>query len=434
MYDNYAEELLQQLPDLEGTNWEECRRQLSRMYFALIQLRLNDGDLGDSEAAIIKACDYLRRLANSIEQFLFSEPRHRNDTELHRARSYAFIAAEAIDLWCGFVETIQRDRAPSVELTYSRIESGLLYLASDYQINACCSVKYLSDQLFLDTHDRDKLDQEVISYLQNVLISLANGDVQNVPIAPVVDCRNFDIVTAARVATMIRIGEIVSSYCRWLNQAGNNTAEAELIDLMGKLLRPSDGIYGGHFTDLYHLCTLLVHVVRASTPLSVMHHLPRVELNGAASLNYEVYLASRASHRPFLWPSAKEYVDRAFPGPHADAVVVVPTGSGKSFLAELACSQGMQNGWVLYLAPTNALVNQIQRDLKVAFKYLNGAQVLSFVGGQEYTTLAGELLEAPPNLSVAVMTPEKCAVAFRINPNVFQNCQLCIVDHCCPIN
>lgn len=268
MYDNYAEELLQQLPDLEGTNWEECRRQLSRMYFALIQLRLNDGNLGESEAPVIKACDYLRRLANSIEQFLFSQPRHRNETELHQARSYAFIAAEAIDLWCGFIERIQRDRAPSVELAYARIESALLYLASDYQINACCSVKYVSDQLFLDAHDRDQLDQDVIRYLQNVLISLANGDVQNVPIVPEFDCRNFDVVTSARVASMIRIGEIVSSYCRWLSQTGENTAEAELLDLIQKLLPPTDGIYGGHFTDLYHICTLLVHVVRASAPLS----------------------------------------------------------------------------------------------------------------------------------------------------------------------
>ena len=428
MYDEFAEERLQQLPELGDTDWEECRRRLSRLYFAMIQLRLNGPELGGSQEAVEKACDYLRRLANTIEQYLFNEPHGGDEHDLSRARSYAFMAAEAIDLWCGFVKAIQPDVIETVDQTYARVESALLYLSSDYQINAHCSVAETSDNLFLELYDREQRDQEVVRYLQRVITSLAMGNLQDIPNAPAIDYKLFDSIVAARSAAMVRIGTIITSYCRWLTKAGENEAEKGLHLLIEQLKPTSNAFSNGQFADLLHLCTLLIHVVRASSTLSLIHHLPRLKMDDGASSNYEQYLSSRALQRPFLWPSAKEYVDKAFPGPSVDAVVVVPTGSGKSFLAELACSQAMQKGWVLYLAPTNALVNQVQRDLKSAFKLLSGTQILSFVGGQEYTTLIGELLDTPPNMSVAVMTPEKCAMAFRINPNVFQNCRLCIID------
>ena len=34
MYDTFAEELLRQLPELDNTDWTECRRRLSRVYLA----------------------------------------------------------------------------------------------------------------------------------------------------------------------------------------------------------------------------------------------------------------------------------------------------------------------------------------------------------------------------------------------------------------
>lgn len=383
MYDEFAEERLQQLPELVGTDWEECRRRLSRLYFSMIQLRLNGPDLGGSQEAVLRACDYLRRLANSIEQSLFNEAVTGDDQDLKRARSYAFIAAEAIDLWCGFAKELRQDGPERVEMIYARVESALLYLSSDYQINAHCSVAEISDHLFLDLYDPEQRDQEVIRYLQKVIVSLATGNLRNIPDIPEIDYQQYDAIVAARIAAMIRIGTLVTSYCKWLTKTGEDEATEGLQDLLVKLGPTSIAFSSGQFSDLMHLSTLLLHVVRSSSSLSVMHHLPLPVMSAEASINYGRYLASRAFRRPFLWPSAKEYVDKAFPGPHADAVVVVPTGSGKSFLAELACSQAMQAGWVIYLAPTNALVNQVQRDLTAGFKLLTDVQILSFVGGQE---------------------------------------------------
>jgi len=429
MYDEFAEEQLQRLPNWSDMDWRECRRRLSRLFFAVTQLRLNGPALGQSQEAIEKACDYLRRLANSIEQLLFSEPAPGDDQDLKRARSYAFIAAEALDLWCNFTKVAQNNNAVSIDMTYTRVESALLYLASDYQVNAHCSVAEINEHLFINIHDHQQRDRDIILYLQNVIVALAKGNLEGIPNAPDIGYDQYDSIVAARVAAMIRIGTLITSYCEWLTGVREeNEAEEGLQRLLEQLKPTSEAFSSYQFADLLHLCTLLIHVISTSAPLSVMRHLPRPDMDQEASNKYEHYLAARSSRRPFLWPSAKEYVEQAFPGPHADAVVVVPTGSGKSFLAELACSQAMQNGWVLYLAPTNALVTQVQRDLRSAFKAFGEVQILSFIGGQEYTSLSAELLDAPSNMSVAVMTPEKCAMAFRINPNVFQNCKLCIVD------
>ena len=139
----------------------------------------------------------------------------------------------------------------------------------------------------------------------------------------------------------------------------------------------------------------------------------------------------RLRGRPLLWPSTIEYVQTCLPGPHCDAVVSMPTGSGKSFLAELAIAHALTRGWVLYLSPTNALAHQIRRDLMAALAPFD-VPVSAFVGGAEYTALTDEKLVE--GKIVAVMTPEKCALALRLYPKMFSGCSLCVFDECHLLN
>ena len=107
----------------------------------------------------------------------------------------------------------------------------------------------------------------------------------------------------------------------------------------------------------------------------------------------------------------------------------MPTGSGKSFVAELAISQTVGEGWVLYLAPTNALTEQIRTDLRKSMKPLR-TEVLAFVGDREYSVLKTEVVSEMSSNSVAVMTPEKASLALRLYPEVFQSCKLVVFDEC----
>ena len=129
-----------------------------------------------------------------------------------------------------------------------------------------------------------------------------------------------------------------------------------------------------------------------------------------------------------------EYVQQCLPGPSRDAVVAMPTGSGKSFVAELAIVHALSSGSVLYLAPTNALVHQIRRDIQSALRPFKNVEVLAFIGSGEYTGLEEEGFGLAQGRYVAVMTPEKCALALRLSPEVLATCSLCVFDECHLLN
>ncbi|HEX5763787.1 MAG TPA: DEAD/DEAH box helicase [Solirubrobacterales bacterium] len=106
----------------------------------------------------------------------------------------------------------------------------------------------------------------------------------------------------------------------------------------------------------------------------------------------------------------------------------MPTGSGKSGVAELAVAQALARGWVVYLAPTRALVRQVRRDLRHALG--PDVEVREFLGGAEFTTLADDSLVTNPGRTVLVMTPEKCSLALRQSPESFASLALCVFDEC----
>ncbi len=54
--------------------------------------------------------------------------------------------------------------------------------------------------------------------------------------------------------------------------------------------------------------------------------------------------------------------------------------------------------------------------------------VRGFLGGAEYTTLGDEDLGLIEPCQVLVMTPEKCSLALRQNPDAFDDLQLCVLD------
>lgn len=440
MYDAFAEECLSKLPELEGTDWKECRRKLSRVYFALMHLRLNKTALAESKEAVADSLDYLHRLANAVEQQIFYINEYPDMGDLDDSRALAFIVAEAISLWCELShevmeleapldEEVEGPNNPKFDTTFAMVESALLYLASDYPINACCVIRKVDSKPFLDWYESEKAESAVVAYTQDALTAMCLGSLSTLPEKPGLPLDQISKIARARIVALRELGDIVVQYCHWL-KGGDG-----VIDSVGRLthleellvVNPKSGA-SGQYADILHLSRLVHLAIKSSSKLSLAHILPRPAFPDGGESAYEGYIRKRATSRPYLWPAAKKYIEDSFPGPHQDAVVVIPTGSGKSFLAELACSQAMLSGWVLYLAPTNALVNQIIRDLKSAFNDFSDVKVMSFVGGDEYTTLEGERLVAPTRRTIAVMTPEKCAMALRLSPEAFSNCTMCIAD------
>ena len=191
----------------------------------------------------------------------------------------------------------------------------------------------------------------------------------------------------------------------------------------------------------YIASSLLLAAIDCTSRRTVVHNVPSPQGGGDLHLQeFSEYLRHRArgdeflKARPFLWPSVSEYVNSCLPGPSQDAVIAMPTGSGKSFVAELAISHALASGWVLYLAPTNALTHQIRRDLAHALKPFTQIEIRAFVGHEEYTILFEEEIVFAEKRFVAVMTPEKCALALRLSPQAFASCSLCVFDECHLLN
>ncbi|MCY4226617.1 MAG: DEAD/DEAH box helicase [Gammaproteobacteria bacterium] len=105
---------------------------------------------------------------------------------------------------------------------------------------------------------------------------------------------------------------------------------------------------------------------------------------------------------------------------HRSVVVNLPTSSGKTFIAEFRILQALnqfdqENGWVAYLAPTRALVNQLTTRLRQDFSRLKIA-VEKVSPALEVDGLeAGMLTEADQSrqFRILVTTPEKLDLMLR---------------------
>jgi hypothetical protein len=105
---------------------------------------------------------------------------------------------------------------------------------------------------------------------------------------------------------------------------------------------------------------------------------------------------------------------------HRSVVVSLPTSSGKTFIAEFRILQALnqfdqENGWVAYLAPTRALVNQVAARLRRDFAHL-GTVVEKVSPAFEVDGLeAGMLAEADRahQFRILVTTPEKLDLMLR---------------------
>ncbi|MDN2583881.1 DEAD/DEAH box helicase, partial [Aquibium sp. ELW1220] len=104
----------------------------------------------------------------------------------------------------------------------------------------------------------------------------------------------------------------------------------------------------------------------------------------------------------------------------ASLVMTTPTGSGKTTLAALKIAATLSSGrTVLYLAPTHALVGQVENDLSDRVVGLAKAQSI------EDITL-DEVQKALPD--IAVVTPERCFALLNFSPQLFTNVGLLVFD------
>lgn len=135
-------------------------------------------------------------------------------------------------------------------------------------------------------------------------------------------------------------------------------------------------------------------------------------------------LTSRDRPRPIfevLPPQRNVLSEQGLLGSARRSVVVqLPTSSGKTFIAEFRILQALnqfdhERGWVAYLAPTRALVNQLARQLERDFKPI-GIAVERVSLALEFDSHESRMLEErepEKQFRVLVTTPEKLDLMLR---------------------
>ena len=442
MFDEHAKALFSDFPEFEGLSRENATRTLSAVYLSIVKHRVNglDGVAGQSGAEQ----PYLRRLANTL---LFHVVLREDRPQVDR-QAAAFVAAESIALMADYLAVgRESDQESAVGFRsaerFARVESALLYLFAQYDACAGAVLRAssgLGPEPTLADEAADwafaRLEQLCRLELHSTLGTEFSFTIRD---GGELSAEDLEQDTVARLYG--ELGRVSIGFAEWLGGTNEDlpleSATRRLEGLLDVLspdpAEPDVGPTGYEFARIFHLCTLLRLSWPALRNRALLHVVPGP--SGGDQNRYSMYLKARAvgdakrRSRPVLWPSALEYVQECILGDTKHAVVSMPTGSGKSFIGELAVSQAVTDGWALYLAPTNALTEQVRGDLRLGLKEL-GTEVFAFVGDQEYSILAADRVVEMPVNSVAVMTPEKCSLALRLSPKAFETCRLVVFDEC----
>lgn len=456
MFDAYAREVVERASFVENLEPDTICRVLSKSYFDIVARRVGIGREEVPDWSPEESRSQLRALANTMISAAVFDPLNGVPRTQEHISGAAFVGAEALAFLADIYELeAPDDGADSLAPLASpqiavRIEAALMYLLGGYDINAVSVLEPVNDALRKTEKAPDGPDEAEHRLIEK-LVAFCKGDLERglrvagvaLDTVPGSSTVYEDLVEEVRALFMDRVSLALDRHLEGLAGISSNfrdaqEAIAELLNILRPPLRTSRVL--AEFADIYHLTALVAAAFTATESRALVENVPYPIWGGITTEEYSGYLRSRAhpsdgsTGRCFLWPSAAEYVEKCLPGPARDAVVTFPTGSGKSFVAELGISHALASGWVLYLAPTNALCHQIRRDLSRIFGRILKTKVAAFVGGDEYTTLSEESVSLESERFIAVMTPEKCALSLRLHRHVFAHCRFCVLDECHVIN
>jgi hypothetical protein len=431
MFDAHARDIVGSIVDLPAMDRTAVRRLLSTAYVEIVRTR-GDASAADGKSRKSIVAD-LRRLASALESAAVFDSSLPDPPDAVVGAASAFVAAEALALAVDLQESPQEGTVAA----YDRVEAGLLYLIGGYDINAV-SVAGPAIKVVTGGDAMDELVRHIALFCVGSVAGAYFGATAEAPV---------DAVSSARRAVVAEAIAALDLFRAWLVGNADNGDESA-IDRLSRLCqiirRSSRSRMVPDLADLHHLTSLLHVALRRTRSRALIARVSAPSGSPGYLLQFQEYRKRRAAGdphaglrpRPFLWPSTLEFVEQCLRGTHPDAVITMPTGSGKSFLAELAVVHALSRGWVLYLTPTNALAHQVRRDLRDALRPFDNVQVAAFVGGSEYSATVDhpEFSFSTDEPFVAVMTPEKAALAIRSTPKLFERCALCVFDECHLLN
>lgn len=420
MFDAQSAELLEAAPKVRGLNPAELPQLLTRNYAQLVARRLRGAQREENaevEWSLERIADVYEVIATVSEK-----------SEIQR--SAAFVAGTAqqilaremqVEHIAELKEIIDRDR-----LDASMAAALLFFIAGQYAdaYEAAGLIDISSENAavsMLSAHVRDFTRGKLVAIIERGKQKTAKDD-QKQPI----EVRAFQRLVAALAEGI----ECLSAYILSepsLNSRDKCREARELFELVLELSANSgswsnlEGTLRTSYPGPAHLASLLLAASDGLEHVSLTLIPPP---KGSDKDFWRDWLRFRAQENPYVWQNHRKAIDQNFHWVGQSAVLVLPTGAGKTTVATLKIASTLAaNKKVVFLAPTHALAEQVKDDLQRLFP----ADRFGLKVSAEFDSL---LIEGSALQDIEVMTPEGCLAMLSYSPESFSDVGLLVFDEC----
>jgi hypothetical protein len=426
MFDPVTAKLLQTAPPLEDLDPNDLPSMLTRQYAELVARRLRGAGVGQAAETAEPRAWPLSRIADAYEivTSIHGDPAVR--------RAAAFVAATANQILARQADVTEGKHLPILDR--NRVDPSI-----------SAAVLFLAAEQYADAHEAaaaiDPSDGQshVTRILAEHLRDLARGNLKSIVERgerwrrPGADRDNLDtralnalyesLATGVEILAAFLLREPMSEVALGRFDSAR-AAFARVLDLSRSSAAFTRDLGGEIFTTYpgpRHLAALLMATCDGIEGAALTRIPPPA---GSDTRFWGRWLAHRSESAPFVWPNHRIATEKGFHEGGKSAVMVLPTGAGKTTISGLKIAGVLARGKkVVFLVPTHALVDQLTEDLQQMFpKELIGSIVSSDF---DLLFAAGSQLQ-----QIEVITPERCLALLSFAPDAFGEVGLLVFDEC----
>ncbi|MES2268766.1 MAG: DEAD/DEAH box helicase [Bacteroidota bacterium] len=420
MFDPQSSRLLQGAPTIPDVAPEDLPRLLTEIYTELVTNRVR----GIDNNKPTETTQRLTNIGNTYEMLAILSP------ELAAREASAFVAATAYQI----LAKSEIDNSENAEVAFSRdyisghIASALLFLIAAQYADAREAIRSFTpsrgDQpILIQLLSETLVDLVLENY--NSILQRADRRSQITYKGNLLERANLHLYALILQGVEVLAAAILGQASPHSSDFGTLRPDTYFNRVINLSTRQVDLGRLPNLLSTYpgpaHLATLLNGLTPTLLKSSIVALLPPDNTDRNLWSNW---LSFRAQRKPLLWSNHLQAVNQNFHHLGKSVVMILPTGAGKTTLSEFKIAATLASGKkVIFLAPTNALVEQLQHDLSES--------IPASVFGDErlfdedlYITVDSTL----PRLEV--MTPEKCLALLNFSPDAFIDIGLLVFDEC----
>lgn len=418
MFDPITANFVRSAAALPGLDPATLVDELTAAYVDIAAARLSLGSESPEQIDLRGVINRMGRLADAYEAEIVL------DVQSDRRRSIAFVAGSARQVLVQINKLVSSEGGPtklSDKVVGSEISASLLFLIAQRSSDA-----YEASRAIVAAGETNVMRRGLILALGR----FARGNFEQL-LEINQDAESLDSSDATEFATDLLFREILRGLHLLANvglgRNGPETIEAAVeifrkVQTLAMETSASDVLASplsstSVFAGPHHLAALLEKVA-GSFGQDILVSTPPP--SGSDPERWNDWLRSEASRWPFLWENHRDAIATGYLDEGASLVMTTPTGSGKTTLAALKIAATLARGkTVLYLAPTHALVGQVENDLNERVVGLAKAASIEDM-------VIDEAVDSLPD--IAVVTPERCFALLTFAPELFANVGLLVFD------